>query len=246
MKQLALAMHLYHDAHGEFPPAYLADANQNPILSWRVLLLPYIEESALYHRFDLTKAWNDPANSSLLPSQQLICTCPSNQTSTSDADYFAVVAPDTLWPESKSLKKDEVTDGLSSTIALIEVHGRKVNLAEPRDLTFDEALMVLTADASRDDGHRIKPSFLHRQIVARSIVFADGRGMFLYEPIDRDIAKALLTASGGEKIDEEVNKLRKSSVRMPLDYAAIYSLIAFAVVSFLPLIRFVRTEISAE
>lgn len=242
IKQLALALHLYHDAHNEFPPAYLADATGKPTLSWRVLILPFAEEPTLYHRFDLAKAWNDPANSSVQPAQQLICTCPSNQLSAFDSDYFAVVAPNTLWPGSGSLTKSQVTDGLSNTIALIEVHGRNVNWAEPRDLSFDEAITVLTSVSKRNDGHRIKPSFLDRQIVGRHIVFADGRGMFLYEPMDRDLAKALLTANGGEDIGAELARFRERNGRIPWDYAAIYSLIAFIAVALLPLTRVSRTE----
>ena len=44
LKQLALAMHMYHEQHGSFPPAYVADENGTPMHSWRVLLLPYLEE----------------------------------------------------------------------------------------------------------------------------------------------------------------------------------------------------------
>jgi hypothetical protein len=43
LKQIGLAMHNYHDAHGCFPPAYIPDENGKPMHSWRVLLLPYLE-----------------------------------------------------------------------------------------------------------------------------------------------------------------------------------------------------------
>src|SRR5271168_5107175 len=43
LKQLALAMHNYHDQYGSFPPAYIADKNGRPMHSWRVLLLPFLE-----------------------------------------------------------------------------------------------------------------------------------------------------------------------------------------------------------
>ena len=48
LKQLALAMHNYHDKYGSFPPAYIADKNGRPMHSWRVLLLPFLEFGPLY------------------------------------------------------------------------------------------------------------------------------------------------------------------------------------------------------
>src|SRR5687767_14136115 len=42
LKQIALALHNYHDVYGSFPPAYIADKDGRPMHSWRVLLLPYI------------------------------------------------------------------------------------------------------------------------------------------------------------------------------------------------------------
>ena len=53
LKQIALAMHNYHDVHRTFPPAYQADASGKPLLSWRVLILPYLEQDALYREFHL-------------------------------------------------------------------------------------------------------------------------------------------------------------------------------------------------
>ncbi len=47
LKQLALALHMYHDAHGRFPPAFTTDKEGNPLLSWRVAVLPYVEELSI-------------------------------------------------------------------------------------------------------------------------------------------------------------------------------------------------------
>ena len=46
LKQIGLAMHNYHDAHRAFPPAYRAENSGRPLLSWRVLILPYLEQDA--------------------------------------------------------------------------------------------------------------------------------------------------------------------------------------------------------
>ena len=48
LSQLALALHNYVSVHGVLPPAHIDDENGRPMHSWRVLILPFIEEQALY------------------------------------------------------------------------------------------------------------------------------------------------------------------------------------------------------
>src|SRR5262245_55562533 len=50
LNQLHVAFHNYHDTYGCFPPAYVADADGKPIHSWRVLILPFIDEVHLYEK----------------------------------------------------------------------------------------------------------------------------------------------------------------------------------------------------
>ena len=65
MKPLGLAMHNYHTAHKSFPGKD-RDAQGNIGLSWRVHVLPFLEEAALYNRFDIKSDWNSPQNKDLL------------------------------------------------------------------------------------------------------------------------------------------------------------------------------------
>lgn len=53
IRQIALAMLNYENANGHFPPAYIADENGKPMHSWRVLILPYLEQEALYKQLSL-------------------------------------------------------------------------------------------------------------------------------------------------------------------------------------------------
>ncbi|MEZ5252101.1 MAG: DUF1559 domain-containing protein [Ilumatobacteraceae bacterium] len=65
---IGAALDAYRREHGSYPPAYLADDDGTPLLSWRVLLLPHLGAQDLYDRFDLTAAWDDPANEALVAS----------------------------------------------------------------------------------------------------------------------------------------------------------------------------------
>src|SRR5579884_1647149 len=53
LQRIARAAHDYHDSNGSMPPAYLPDKSGKSGLSWRVAILPFIEEDALYKQFHL-------------------------------------------------------------------------------------------------------------------------------------------------------------------------------------------------
>jgi hypothetical protein len=55
-------MHNYASANGSFPPAAACDANGKPLLRWRVLILPYMDQDSLFQRFHLDEAWDSPDN----------------------------------------------------------------------------------------------------------------------------------------------------------------------------------------
>ena len=62
LKQIALALRNYESVYHALPPAYTVDAEGKPLHSWRTLILPYLEQQALYDKIDLSKPWDDPAN----------------------------------------------------------------------------------------------------------------------------------------------------------------------------------------
>jgi hypothetical protein len=65
LKWICLALHNYEAANGAFPPAYVADADGKPMHSWRVMILPYAEEPALYKKYRFDEPWDGPNNRQL-------------------------------------------------------------------------------------------------------------------------------------------------------------------------------------
>ncbi len=59
-------MIMHHDEKGQFPSAAICDAEGKPLLSWRVALLPYMGEKALYAQFKLDEPWDGPTNRPLI------------------------------------------------------------------------------------------------------------------------------------------------------------------------------------
>ncbi len=66
LKQIGVALHAYHDRHGVFPPAVVTEEAGRVMHSWRVLILPFVGEDALYRQYDLSQPWNSSHNQALL------------------------------------------------------------------------------------------------------------------------------------------------------------------------------------
>ncbi|HEY7158442.1 MAG TPA: DUF1559 domain-containing protein, partial [Gemmataceae bacterium] len=66
MQKLGIAMHTYHDVNDHFPPATIYDKDGKALLSWRVLLLPYLEQDDLFAQFHFDEPWDSKHNKPLL------------------------------------------------------------------------------------------------------------------------------------------------------------------------------------
>ena len=90
LKQIGLGVLNYESRHGELPNnSYSPDGK--PLLSWRVHLLPYIEEEALYRQFHLDEPWDSPNNKPLLARMPKVYATPARaqrQGPTRDADLL--------------------------------------------------------------------------------------------------------------------------------------------------------------
>lgn len=96
--QIKLALHAYEKEHGRLPPPFLRDKSGKPAHSWRVLLLPYLESSALYDRYDFSKPWNDSHNLKIAQQgSRIFNQCPTSHLPAGHTSIVALVGTDTAW-----------------------------------------------------------------------------------------------------------------------------------------------------
>jgi type II secretory pathway pseudopilin PulG len=141
LKQIALAMLNYADTNGRLPPAYIADKTTGkPLLSWRVAILPYIEEQALYQQFHLDEPWDSPNNKRLISTMPTIYRSPASQLPLPQgkANYLTFRSKDSVFPGKDGISPAEITDGMSHTLMTVEVDDAKaVDWTKPDDLDYD-------------------------------------------------------------------------------------------------------------
>jgi hypothetical protein len=190
---ILLALHNYDSAYGTLPPAYIADANGTPMHSWRVLILPFIEQSALYNQYDFSEPWNGPNNIKLLNRMPNNLTCPSRFSNpTNLTSYVAVTGPGTVFPGAGSVKLADVTDGLSNTLMVVEVANWNVPWTAPLDLD------IRTMSLRINDPKR--PGISSKHPGGANAGCADGRTRWARESILPGNLRALFTIAGGEGI----------------------------------------------
>jgi type II secretory pathway pseudopilin PulG len=110
LKQIAMALHSYEQAHKAFPPAHTVDANGRPLHSWRTLILPYLEQQPLYQSIDLSKPWNDPANAQAIETSVPVFHCPAAVEPQNLTTYLAITGPDACLLPRETRRLAEITD----------------------------------------------------------------------------------------------------------------------------------------
>lgn len=187
LKQVMLALHIYHDTHGHFPPAIVIDKESGVARSWRVEILPYIEQEALYNEYRKNEPWDSEANKKVLAKIPAIYRHPSQPAGSVNTSIFAAYGNGLMFEKKSgvSIGFRDITDGSSNTIAIVEAK-RDIPWTKPEEIEFDT-----TAAQLPDLG--FVPEGWHAG-------FGDGSVRFIAKSIDRSLLYKLLTRAGGEVV----------------------------------------------
>jgi hypothetical protein len=189
LKQIGLAMHNYHDLHRSLPPQAVYDKDGKALLSWRVLLLPFIEQDGLYKEFKLNEPWDSPHNKKLLAKMPPVYKLPGAKPKHQYGTYYQVfIGKDAAFEGKTGLALTAFTDGTSNTILLAEA-AKDVPWTKPEDIPFDAGKEVPRLGGTWTNGFQT--------------LFADGSVRFLSNSINKDTLKAMITRNGGEVIQND-------------------------------------------
>ncbi len=185
LKQIALGIHNYHSAYKKLPQN-ITSADGKPLLSWRVAILPFMDEYDLYQEFKLDEPWDSRHNIKLLDRMPAFLKHPGVVTPPGTTVYQRPVGKRLLSPD-RELKFRDITDGLSNTIMGLETLGEDaVKWTKPEDIRLDVASPFgALQDGTRDGFY---------------VMLADGAVIFLSNQIKPELFKGLLTRNGAEVI----------------------------------------------
>ncbi|WP_158633355.1 DUF1559 domain-containing protein [Tautonia sociabilis] len=187
LKRIGLAMLEHHDRHGRFPAAVLG-AGGEPVLSWRVAVLPLLGLDDLSNRFHRDEPWDSPHNAALIAEMPDVYRCPSDSgAEPGQTGYRIAEGPGASFPGPEGIRMVEIRDGTSNTIAVFE-SDEHAPWTRPGGLPFPV----------EPDDPPLPLGSLHRGGV--HVRFCDGAVRFLSESIKPAVLRALFTPKGGEVV----------------------------------------------
>lgn len=141
LKQIGLACHNYHDTM-MFMPANIVGPDGKVLMSWRVAILPYIEQDNMYRQLDMTKAWDDPRNAKILEKMPEVFRVYGREAQKGQTYLQMPFSPKVMLGGSPFLVPGRrttmanIADGTSNTFMVLEATDA-VNWAKPDDMLFD-------------------------------------------------------------------------------------------------------------
>jgi hypothetical protein len=222
LKQIALALHNYHENFRSFPPGTTSNTALQPEdrLSWMVSILPYLEEDNLYLQINRDKAWNSPENQGINVEVKGLL-CPESEfygnfhigfyVGMAGIGKDAPFLPPTdskagVFGYDRKTKLADVTDGKATTMMAIETNSENGPWAAGGFPTLrgadPDGPDYLGYTGQFGSRHRTEETFLFKVYPQCSCcVFVDGSAHILVKPMDSQVFEALCTIAGGEKVE---------------------------------------------
>lgn len=198
LKQIAIALHNFHDVHGKFPGSTNRREGSHPRaqgevqpFSWRVAIPPFIGQNQLFEDYRFDQPWDDPDNIKLLERMPEIYRSPlatpeRAETPAGHTHYQGLVGPRTALGDADGQRMRTFTDGTSNTVLIVESLAA-VPWTKPEDIPFE----------SLDDARRVKP-FPDQPL---QFITADGAARVM-DPVDYAKLGKMITRDGGEVIPD--------------------------------------------
>lgn len=188
LKQIGLAMHNFHDTHRRFPAAASKDDDGKALLSWRVHLLPFLDQGVLFDQFHLDEPWDSDHNKKLIAQMPASFKAPGSKAGEGKTNYVALRHAKGTFTDGEGIGIRNITDGTSNTIMAAEVDDKHaVTWTKPDDLKFNEKKPMTGIVGLRQGGFMA--------------VFCDGAVHFVPETIDAATMVNLVFRNDGNPIN---------------------------------------------
>jgi len=205
---IGVALHSFHDQYHHLPPAVLVGPDGKPWHSWRVLLLPFLDENQLYDQYQWNEPWDGPNNKKLIEKMPSVFADPTYGDNKEHFTHFVAITGDGMafaaegaqcdgkklnLVESKGRERSDFIDGLSNTLVIGPAGpDRRIPWTKPEDITIGNQFPGL----GEKDGFPLP--FKSSGGDAGLFLRGDGMAKAILGAVDNDGFRSLLTISGGE------------------------------------------------
>ncbi len=208
IERIASALNAYAADHGTYPPPVIRRPDGTLLHSWRVLILPYLDQQELFNDYNMNQPWDSPGNYELASRIPSVFRASQNSVYGGESAYFLITGPGTVFPPAppggatdtfRPLGPRTIADDPGQTLLVVEAASPTNSYSswlEPRDL--DVGLMQGLVGTS--PGREIGGINIGGAVVAT----VDGRSHFLGDQTSPATVMALISASGGEPLPDDV------------------------------------------
>jgi hypothetical protein len=164
LAEIGKAIQKYEKANGHFPPRAIFDKSGKPLLSWRVLILPYLGQEELFKQFKLDGPWDSPHNKALIARMPAVFRNPNDPATSTQTNYLVPVGQGTIFEGTEGLKRAKLAHRAEFTMLVVEANrDAEVEWTKPQDLPYirekpGRGLFHFRADgflAAMADGHSV-------------------------------------------------------------------------------------------
>jgi len=204
LKQIMLA----HQNNNDFHLRFAASSEGVPPHSWRVTLLPFMDQKPVFDQYRFAVPWDDSANLPVATTPMTIFQCPSRVKQVSpeflrDAQqrYFSHYAMlKGAHTAGTGVTVNQITDGTSNTLLVVEACGVDRVWTNPTDVDIDsQPIGINLPSAARFHS----PGWISsHHYDGGHVALVDGSVRFLSKNIDPKVLKALVTMDGGERVGD--------------------------------------------
>ncbi|MEP4684490.1 MAG: DUF1559 domain-containing protein [Rhodopirellula bahusiensis] len=198
MEKIATALNAYATDHGVYPAPYTTGGTGRKLHSWRVTILPYLDEDALFSQIDKGVPWNEGENQQLSWQIPAVYRHPESSGWGAGTVYHLVTGAGTLFPSTGPMGPRQVTDGAAKTILLAEgqMNSMTESWMEPYDLDVASIGGLINAPSGNGLGGATEGGVC--------VATVDSRGYFLPDTTPPLTIQALISPAGGEPLPDDV------------------------------------------
>ena len=198
LRMIGLAMLSFEEMYGHFPAASGSVDRSAPPHSWRVALLPFLELQDIHDKYHFDKPWNAPENQALASTTIDVYQSPL-RSPRRGMTSFVVVTGEEMMFRGESARDDyrlrdgprmnEIRDGLTNTVMVVEIANSDIPWYEPRDVKFEDLRRV--SDGADPNAANVVP-------LQAFVGFGDGSTRIIGPETSAEDWKKMLTANGLE------------------------------------------------
>ncbi len=192
LKQVGLAMQNYANANKHLPTD-VRGKDGKPLLSWRVQILPFMEQETLFKEFKLDEPWDSPHNKPLAERMPKVFAIPGSPAEPGKTFYRGFSGKSTIFDPAvpQGVELNKITDGTSTTIAVVEAREAIPWTRPDGEIPFDADAKGPEALVAAVGGH---------QTGGFNLLLCDGAVRFLDDSLIPVVLRSLITRNGGEVI----------------------------------------------